>query len=85
MAGIDGNILVRGNVLGWTALNTLAVDGFVQVNAGPNIIVPANGGFVQGGQEVYKGYAQSFNFFGTTEYRVDYERENPFEGAGELP
>lgn len=83
--GVAGQILVRGNILGWTALNTTGVDGTVVINGGPPILVPANGGFVQGGQVLYKGYANYFNFVGTTEYRVDYERENPFENAGELP
>jgi hypothetical protein len=84
--GTAGQILIKGNVLGWTALNSdPAIDGNVVINGGSPIVVPADGGFVQGGQILYKGYANYFAFTGTSEYRVDYERENPFEGAGELP
>lgn len=83
--GPQGMFTIRGNVLGWTALNSNVVDGSVTINAGNPIIVPANNGFVQGGQIIYKGYGSFFNFVGTTEYRVDYERENPFDGAGEFP
>lgn len=85
VTGTNGPALVRGNVLGWTALNTSAVDAHVVVNSGLPILVPANGGFVQMGQVVYKGYANFFSFAGTTEFRIDYERENPCEHAGELP
>jgi hypothetical protein len=85
VTGANGAEVVRGNVLGWTALNTTAVDAHVVINTGTPILVPANGGFVQGGQIIYKGYANFFSFAGTTEYRVDYERENPFEKAGEFP
>jgi hypothetical protein len=30
----------------------------------------------------YLGYGNYFDFEGTTSYRVEYEVENPFEGAG---
>jgi hypothetical protein len=85
MAGVSGMFTVRGNITGWTAINENAVDGFLQIDTAQHIVVPANDGFIQGGQIVYKGYAHCFNFQGTTHYRVDYETENPFEQAGELP
>lgn len=83
--GTAGIQMVHGNILGWTAWNANLVDGSVVINADDPIAVPANGGFVQGGQRVYKGYGTYFNFTGTTNWRIDYEVENPFQGAGELP
>lgn len=80
-SGIADFFTLRGNIIGWTAWNNNAADGVVQLNAGDQIIVPGSGGFVQGGQVLYKGYANAFGFFGTSAYRVDYEVENPFEGA----
>jgi hypothetical protein len=81
--GASGAFTLRGNVLGWTAFNDNAAPGSVVINTNPSVIVPANGGTVQGGQIIYLGYANFFSFIGTTSYRVDYEIENPFEGAGE--
>lgn len=83
--GVAGMFTLRGNIIGWTAWNNNVADGSVVIDAGQPILVPASGGFVQGGQILYKGYANFFNFVGTSSYRVDYENENPFEGAGEAP
>lgn len=82
VTGVQGAFVVRGNVVGYTAFNANGADGAVIVNANAPQIVPANGGLIQGPDVEYLGYANYFNFIGTTAYRVDYEVENPFEGAG---
>jgi hypothetical protein len=82
VSGVSGAFTVRGNVTGWTAFNANAVDGSVIVNAQPPRIVPASGGIAQGGPVVYLGYANFFDFEGTTAYSVEYEVEDPAEGAG---
>jgi hypothetical protein len=82
VTGTSGAFVVRGNVVGYTAFNANGIDGSVVVNNNAPQVVPANGGLVQGPDVEYLGYANYFNFVGTTAYRVDYEIENPFEGAG---
>lgn len=82
VSGVAGAFTLRGNVTGWSAFNSNVVDGQVTVNADPPRIVPANAGFIQGGPLVYLGYGNFFNFVGTSAYTVEYEVENPFEGAG---
>ncbi len=82
ISGVSGAFTVRGNVTGWTAFNANVLDGSVVVNAQAPRIVPGSGGIIQGGPVPYLGYANFFDFAGTTAYTVEYETEDPFEGAG---
>lgn len=80
--GVSGAFTLRGQVLGWSARNDNGVDGSVTIDNEAPIVVPAGGGFVRGPEVPYLGYANYFNFAGTSEYLVEYLTENLFEGAG---
>jgi hypothetical protein len=81
-SGVDGGFTVRGNITGWTAFNSNVPDGSVIVNTQPARIIPGSGGILQGGPIPYLGYGNFFHFVGTSAYTVEYEIEDPAEGAG---
>lgn len=82
-SGIQGAFTITGNVIGWSARNDNGADGSVVVNNNGPIVVAANGGVVRGSGVPYLGYDNYFKFAGTSEYLIEYELEDPVQGAGE--